>query len=160
MIFSEIAKFSSTKFFRYTVVHKLHLISGARRKEKKDQRPRSNPGPTLFCGASATRLLVPVANSSLPIALCTGCRCAAIQRPLEDLRLETGTVCDGNALSGRQHALQCFYLLTKNMNKYGEKEAANTIHDRFVSPRYTLSPAEPITTLYQPRGIGLQAVAV
>ena len=26
-------------------------------------------------------------------------RCAAIQRPLEDLRLEAGTVCDGNGLN-------------------------------------------------------------
>ena len=43
---------------------------------------------------------VPAANSSSPIALCTGRRCAAIQRPLEDPRLEAGTVSGGNGLSG------------------------------------------------------------
>ena len=43
---------------------------------------------------------VPAANPLPPIALCTGRRCAAIQRPLEDPRLEAGTVCGGNGLSG------------------------------------------------------------
>ena len=43
---------------------------------------------------------VPATNPSSPITLCTGRRCAAIQRPLEDLRFEAGTVCDGNGLSG------------------------------------------------------------
>ena len=129
----------------HLLVHKLQLISGARRQEKKDQRLSSNLGPTLFRGASATRLSVLVANPSPPIALCTGRRCAAIQRPLEDLHLETGTVCNGDGLSWRQRVLQCFHLLTKNLNKHGEKEAANTIHHRLAGPCYTLSPTEPIT---------------
>ena len=51
--------------------------------------------------------------------------------------------------------------LTKNLNKHGETEAVSTVHHRLAGPRYMLLPAEPITiTLYQPRGIGLQAVAV
>ena len=49
---------------------------------------------------------VPAANPSSPIALCTGRRCAAIQRPLEDLRLEAGTVCDGNGLYGYTKSLK------------------------------------------------------
>ena len=121
-----------------------------------------------------------------PYSRDTGRICAAIQRPLEDLRLKAGTVCDGramgndgfgsgtNSLCGWSSAKECrsrvrarslvlfllspfswavfvkmllqrFYLLTKNLNKHGEKEAANTVHHRLVSPCYTLSPAEPIT---------------
>ena len=44
-------------------------------------------------------LSVPAANPSSPITLCTGRRCAAIERPLEDLHLEACTVCDGDGLS-------------------------------------------------------------
>ena len=40
--------------------------------------------------------------------------------------------------------LQRFCLLTKNLNKHGEKEAANTVHHRLAGPRYMLLPAEPI----------------
>ena len=45
---------------------------------------------------------VPAANPLSPIALCTNRRSAAIQRPLEDLRLEAGIVCDDKGLSGQQ----------------------------------------------------------
>ena len=55
-----------------------------------------------FAELQPHKLSVPVTNPSSPIALCTSCRCAAIQRLLEDLRHEAGTVCDGNGLSGRQ----------------------------------------------------------
>ena len=54
-------------------------------------------------------------------------------------------------------------LLTKNLNKHGEKEAANTVHHRLTGSCYTLSPTEPIIyhhTLYQPWSVGLQAIAV
>ena len=50
-------------------------------------------------------LSVPVTNPLSPIALCTCHRCAAIQRPLEDPRLEADTVCDDNGLSGRQRVV-------------------------------------------------------
>ena len=81
---------------------------GDRRKRTSDlARTRDlNAFAELQPRASATsfshELSVSVTNPLFPIALCTGCRCAAIQRPLEDLRLEAGTVCDGNGLSGRQ----------------------------------------------------------
>ena len=44
-----------------------------------------------------------------------------------------------------ERLLQCFYLLTKNLNKHGKTEAATTVHHRLVGPRYVLSPTEPIT---------------
>ena len=60
------------------------------------------PGTYTLPRSFSHELSVPVANPSTLIALCTGHRCAAIQRRLEDLRLEAGTVCDGNGLSRRQ----------------------------------------------------------
>ena len=70
-----------------------------KRQEKKDQRSPSDPGPTLFRRASATRAIGPSRKS--PVAICTSRRCATIQRPLEDPRLEAGTVSsDGSGLSG------------------------------------------------------------
>ena len=60
------------------------------------------PGTCTISQSFSHKLSVPVANPSFPITLCTGRRCAAIQRPLEDLCLEAATVRDGNGLSGRQ----------------------------------------------------------
>ena len=59
-----------------------------------------------------------------------------------------------------ERLLQRFYLLTKNLIKHGEKEAANTIHHRLAGPRYMLSPAEPITITHCTSLVGLQVVAV
>ena len=75
--------------------------------KKGDRRKRTSDRARIrdlhsFAELQLHELSIPVANPSSPIALCTGRRCAAIQRPLEDLCLEAGTVCDGNGLSGRQ----------------------------------------------------------
>ena len=60
------------------------------------------PGTYTLSHSFSHELLVPVTNPSSPIALCTGCRCATIQRPLEDLRLEAGTcvMVMGSAMAG------------------------------------------------------------
>ena len=61
------------------------------------------PGTYTLSRSFSHELLAPAMNPSSPIALCTSCRCAAIERPLEDLRLEAGIVSsDGSGLSRRQ----------------------------------------------------------
>ena len=47
----------------------LHSSEGKRRQGKKDQRPRSNSGPTLYRGVSATRATETGRDPSSPIAL-------------------------------------------------------------------------------------------
>ena len=88
-------------------VVKTFLETLLRRKatKKANQRPSSNPGPPTLSRSFSHGLSVPVTNPSSPIALCTGRRCAAILRVLEDLRLVAGTVCDGNGLRGRQRVV-------------------------------------------------------
>ena len=70
--------------------------------EEKGPVTELKPGTYTLSRSFSHELSVPVANPSSPIALCTSCRSVAIQRLLEDLRLEAGTVCDGNGLSRRQ----------------------------------------------------------
>ena len=83
----------------------METLLWGRRQAKNDQRPSLNSGPTLF-QLQPHEPSVPATNPLSPIALCTGHRCAAIQRPLEDLHLKAGTVSsDGSGLSGRQCVL-------------------------------------------------------
>ena len=71
---------------------------GDRRKTASDRARTRDLHP--FIELQPHELSVPAANPLSPITLCTGHRCAAIQRLLEDLRLEAGTVCDDDGLSG------------------------------------------------------------
>ena len=75
-------------------------VAGARKRTSSRARTRDLHS---FTELQPHELSIPAANLSSPISLCTSRKCAAIQRPLEDPRLEVGTVSsDGSGLSGRQ----------------------------------------------------------
>ena len=93
---------SSSWLAGYIPTVKTSLQTLLRRKATGGKGPATElePGTYTLLQSFSHELSVPVAIPSSTIALCTGHRCAAIQRPLEDLRLKAGTVCDCNGLSG------------------------------------------------------------
>ena len=97
----------------YNYVVSSELLSSGRigQKGKKDQRPSSNLGLTLYRGVSATRAIDPSRDPPSPITLKYGHGCAAIQRPLKTRALRlVYTVCSvvvaGSAAPSMLHGIR------------------------------------------------------
>ena len=107
--------------------------------EKGDRRKRTSDLAWTqdlhsFAELQPHELSVPVTNPSSPIALCSGRRCAAIQWPLEDLRLKAGTVCDSNGLISPEQCLQRGYY---NVSTCSQRTWTSMARQRQLTPSTT-----------------------